>query len=224
MNRLLDLRYRDLFNIEDQTLHIFGCGAVGSNSAMILVRMGARKFVLYDMDTVGEENIGVSVYLPKQLGKKKVEALAQLIIEIEPEAEIQTIGEVFSGSFTPKGKDCALVSFDSMSARKEVAEAVCKFSVGLLVDSRMGAETLQMYSFKNPTLAEYMAHWYPDEGSDEEPCSSKATSYCANIAGALAASVVRKAVMGQPMAETEIMDLTTYMSKPTYIRGKAGEA
>ena len=54
-------RYEGLVNNYDKyTYHILGCGAIGSAAATQLVRMGANNLVLYDMDTVGTENIGVS--------------------------------------------------------------------------------------------------------------------------------------------------------------------
>jgi len=215
--RPLTLRYRDLYNIEDNFFHIPGCGAVGSNTAENLARMGGLKFALYDMDEVGAENIGVSAYLPQHVGQKKVAALAEIILSIEPKAEVEVFSEPFSAEqFVPRGGDCILLSFDSMAARKEVAEAVCNFSVPLFVDSRMGAETLQMYSFVAPTIQDYMKHWYSDDNADEEPCTRKATSYCASIAGGMAASMVRKAVQQQPMAESVVMDLTTFASNPEY--------
>ena len=218
-NETLGLRYRDIFNISDKPIHILGCGAVGSNAALALVRMGGNRFILYDMDEVSDENIGVSAYLPEHIKKTKVEALADMLKTIEPDIEVESRhGEFTVAGFKPRGDDHVLVSFDSMETRMEVAKAVCNFSVSLFVDSRMGAETLQMYSFENPTLEQYKAYWYPDKDADEEPCTRKATFYCAVVAGAYAASMVRKSIMNQPIAESLILDLMTFASTPYYRR------
>jgi len=44
-------------NLHEYTFHILGCGAIGSSAATQLIRCGATKFVLYDMDEVATENI-----------------------------------------------------------------------------------------------------------------------------------------------------------------------
>ena len=47
-------------NLHEYNFHILGCGAIGSSAANQLVRAGATNFLLYDMDVVATENIGVS--------------------------------------------------------------------------------------------------------------------------------------------------------------------
>ena len=64
--------------IEDfnqKIFHILGCGAIGSSASTQLCRMGAETFVLYDLDSVEIQNIGVSHYIWKDIGKGKVDAL-----------------------------------------------------------------------------------------------------------------------------------------------------
>ena len=54
-------RYEGIINnIGDFTYHMLGCGAIGSSTAIQLVRMGAKEIVLYDFDKVEEANVGVS--------------------------------------------------------------------------------------------------------------------------------------------------------------------
>ena len=43
--------------IEDKVIYVFGCGSTGSNIVNILVKLGFRKFVLFDYDEVEAHNI-----------------------------------------------------------------------------------------------------------------------------------------------------------------------
>ena len=62
-------------NLNNYNFHILGCGAIGSSAATQLVRMGASKFALYDMDKVETANIGVSQYTIYDVGHLKVDML-----------------------------------------------------------------------------------------------------------------------------------------------------
>lgn len=69
----------------DGKIHIIGCGAVGSTIAELLARCGLTDFVLYDHDTVEPHNLVNQMFRDKDVGKKKVDALAEILTEINPE-------------------------------------------------------------------------------------------------------------------------------------------
>lgn len=66
-------------------VHIIGCGAVGSSIAFILAHCGVTNFVLYDDDTVESHNIANQMFREKDIGRPKVEALRDILVEINPE-------------------------------------------------------------------------------------------------------------------------------------------
>ena len=66
-------------------IHIIGCGSVGSTIAENLVRFGLTKITLYDFDTVEEKNIVNQMFTSKHVGMKKVDALAQILTDINPD-------------------------------------------------------------------------------------------------------------------------------------------
>ena len=70
---------------DDARVHIIGCGSVGSTVAENLVRMGVTKLTLWDFDTVEAHNIVNQMFRQKDIGRLKVEALRELLIEINPE-------------------------------------------------------------------------------------------------------------------------------------------
>ena len=182
--------------------HIFGCGAIGSAAAIQLTRMGAHKFVLYDLDKIESHNIGVSNYSTQHIGEFKTTALKMQMKDISNDIEVQTINRKVDNStiIYLSGNDIAIIGFDNMEARRDSVRALYKTSIKprLMIDGRMGAEHYQQYTFIAPSLAKYEKTWYSDESGSEEPCNMKATSYCSNMAGSFIANTIRKVLTSQP--------------------------
>jgi len=76
MTELLNAKSRSLLDptAVDQTIVVIGVGAVGSNIATALVRMGLTKLCFYDFDKVEAKNVNNQAYYNDQVGKPKVEA------------------------------------------------------------------------------------------------------------------------------------------------------
>ena len=187
-------------NMNEYTYHILGCGAIGSSTAIQLARMGAETFYLYDFDKVEEPNIGVSQYTYKDIGKPKVDALKEIILDISKFAEVTSHNSKFDG-YDSEDKDIVILGFDSMASRWEAIDIIVKIMKAkpfCLIDGRMGAEHYQQYTFNNLTLGNYKKHWYSDDQGDPEPCSMKATSYCSNMAGSFIVNTIRKVLTEQP--------------------------
>ena len=77
--------------VGDLSIAIVGCGGTGSAVAEQLVRLGARRFHLFDPDTVSASNL-TRLYgsLPRDVGRHKVEVVAGHLRRIAPDAEITT--------------------------------------------------------------------------------------------------------------------------------------
>ena len=74
------VRQRDLLPFEKlqaTTVTVIGAGAVGSFAVLQLVKMGIGRVEVYDHDTVELPNLGPQGYRPCDLGRLKVEALAE---------------------------------------------------------------------------------------------------------------------------------------------------
>lgn len=80
----------------DSRIHIIGCGSVGSTLAENLARCGVTKMTLWDFDTVESHNIVNQMFSQQHIGKSKVEALADILVDINPyikdELELQPKG------------------------------------------------------------------------------------------------------------------------------------
>lgn len=103
------------------TVHIIGCGSVGSTVAENLARCGITKFALWDFDTVEAHNIVNQMFTEPQIGKPKTEALKEIITAINPDAagEIELHpdgwkGEILSGF--------VFLAVDSIEIRRDFVE------------------------------------------------------------------------------------------------------
>ena len=70
------------------TVGIAGDDGLGSNCALHLVRSGVGRLVIADFDVVNDSNLNRQFYFRDQIGRKKVEALRENLLRIDPEADI----------------------------------------------------------------------------------------------------------------------------------------
>lgn len=110
-----------------ERIHIIGCGSVGSTIAENLARCGITKMTLWDFDVVEEHNIVNQMFRIQDVNKPKVEALKDIIVEINPEAEKDIILE-------PKGwqgktlSGYIFLAVDSIEVRRKIVEE-CKDNI-----------------------------------------------------------------------------------------------
>ena len=146
--RRMDLnKHLDFFNPHDikESIHIIGLGAIGSNVAMQLVRLGFTHFELYDFDTVGGHNITNQMFTQKDIGNDKITALQTHMLEVNPEAKIK----VHTDGWKPEDPiyGYLFLCVDSIETRKAILDDN-KFnaSIRFVVDMRIGLEEAQMYA------------------------------------------------------------------------------
>ena len=77
--------------LQKSTVGIAGCGGLGSNAAVSLVRAGIGKLILADHDVVEESNLNRQYYFQSDIGKKKVEALTYHLKAINPEIKLEQL-------------------------------------------------------------------------------------------------------------------------------------
>ena len=84
--------------LQKSTVGIAGCGGLGSNAAVSLVRAGIGKLIIADHDVVEESNLNRQYYFQPDIGKKKVEVLTCHLKAINHEIGIETIDNQISAS------------------------------------------------------------------------------------------------------------------------------
>jgi len=67
---------------------IAGCGGLGSNAAVALVRSGVGRLILLDNDRVEEANLNRQYYFTEDVGRAKVDALAAHLRGINPRVDL----------------------------------------------------------------------------------------------------------------------------------------
>ncbi len=67
---------------------IAGCGGLGSNAAVALVRAGIGKLILVDFDVIELSNLNRQYYFQADIGKSKVDALSSHLLNINPDVVI----------------------------------------------------------------------------------------------------------------------------------------
>lgn len=78
-------RLYDVGLIGQATVLIAGCGSGGSQVALQLAMSGIRNFILYDNQSLGEENVIRHACGLRYVGQKKTEALADLLRDRNPD-------------------------------------------------------------------------------------------------------------------------------------------
>ena len=104
---------------------LFGVGGVGSWCAEGLVRSGVRHLTLVDADVISESNVGRQLMAtPRTVGQVKVEALRERLLEIAPDARIETSQKIFTaetaGEFAMEEYDYILDAIDSLKDKGEL--------------------------------------------------------------------------------------------------------
>lgn len=79
----------NLKKIQQVTIGIAGAGGLGSNCAVNLVRSGFTKFVIVDFDHIEYSNLNRQFYFYDQVGRPKVAALQENLLQINSNLQIE---------------------------------------------------------------------------------------------------------------------------------------
>jgi len=128
--------------IANTRIILFGIGGVGSWCAESLIRTGVKYLTIVDSDRVCETNINRQLMATtKTVGQQKVDALKARLLEINPEAEITTLGKVYSeetsGSFHIETYDYVVDAIDSLKHKVHLIRTATRTKAKLF--SSMGA-------------------------------------------------------------------------------------
>ena len=162
---------------DDTRIHIVGCGSVGSTIAENLARCGVTKMTLWDFDKVESHNIANQMFRQQDIGKLKVEALKDILTDINPEiADTVDLkpegwqGKLMSGYI--------ILAVDSIELRRQIVEqhmdspyVKAMFDVRtLLTGAQHYAAAWDDYKMKQDFLASMQ--FSHDEAASETPVSA----------------------------------------------------
>ncbi len=116
---------RNFDKVQASKIGIAGCGGLGSNCAVNLVRSGFKKIKIIDFDKVEHTNLNRQFYFEDQVGIDKTDALEINLKRVNPDIEIEkeciklekdNIFDVF------KDRDIIIEAFDSAEYKAMLIE------------------------------------------------------------------------------------------------------
>ena len=119
----LDLHKR----FSSATVAVCGLGGLGSNIAIALARAGVGELILIDFDRVDITNLHRQQYKATQISLYKADALSEILLEIAPYVELQTVTEkITEENFIDLLKDADIVceAFDNAEAKAMLVNGV----------------------------------------------------------------------------------------------------
>lgn len=174
MTNLVDpLRHRSVFSPDKfgcRQIDVIGAGATGSRIAMELAKLGVQNLHVWDFDEVEEHNIANQVFGVGDIGKSKVEALAERI-ENDTGLKIEAHNEEVTGRHI-LGSIVFLLT-DTMSSRKAIWEGALRYkpAVNAVIETRMGRDEGRVYTL-SPTSPPEIELWESTLCEDEEASDS----------------------------------------------------
>jgi thiamine-phosphate pyrophosphorylase len=127
--------------IGNERIGIAGAGGLGSNCAQSLVRMGFRKFIIADFDTVDASNLNRQFFFYDQIGQMKTEALKTNLLRINEDLEVETVNrELDERNLAGFFASCSVVveAFDTIACKKMFLETLGNSGTYLVCSSGLG--------------------------------------------------------------------------------------
>ena len=185
---------------QEKTIVIAGIGGIGSWISLLLSKLRPVALHLYDPDTVELVNMAGQFYGMSDIGKYKVEALADLIINFSNYHSVFTYNTMYGPD--SQTEDIMICGFDNMNARRlyyskwrarvESKPAEERKNC-LFIDGRLTAEEVQLLCMTGDDeyyMQQYEQRFlFEDAEASSEVCSFKQTAFLANMIGALAVNI-----------------------------------
>lgn len=161
----------------DARINIVGCGSVGATLAENLVRLGITNLALWDMDVVNPHNLANQIFRQQDIGRPKVEALADILFEINPEIkdDLKLYGKGWSGQ---QLSGYVFLCVDNIELRRQIVEKHFDNPyVKAMLDFRTLLESAQHYAadwsdYKMKKDLLNSMNFSHEEASEETPVSA----------------------------------------------------
>lgn len=140
---------------------IIGVGAVGRSVAETLTCNGIKRLTLCDFDIVEEHNKSTQGYLHSDIGRQKVDAVAEHCMRINPDIDITVINDRFRPKHFRTVNSKYPISgvfncVDSLEIRLKIFRFFNKHSPDVpMFDSRIGGEMIRIVSVCDQESRDY---------------------------------------------------------------------
>ena len=140
LNRITLLFGKNAINkLQQSTVMVVGCGAVGSFAIEALARSGVGHIILIDFDKVEESNINRQLFaLDSTIGKSKVVVAKQRIHDVNPNIKVDALNMFFDDTTNIESKpDFVIDAIDTVQSKIALYKWCLKNDVPFI--SSMGA-------------------------------------------------------------------------------------
>jgi sulfur carrier protein ThiS adenylyltransferase len=169
--------------VRRQQVTIIGVGAIGRNVTLQLASLGVGTIQLIDFDVVDDHNVTSQGFLAAEIGRTKVEAVANTIAGIDSAIATQTACDRFRPN--QKVHPVVFCCVDSISARATIWKTLsirCEF----WADGRMLGEVIRILTVSdNQSRRLYGSTLFAQSEAQVGSCTSSSTIYGASIAAGL---------------------------------------
>lgn len=125
-------------------IHIIGCGAIGSNLAVMLIKLGAMEIHLWDFDRVEPHNITNQAYNECDINTFKVDSLKNNLLHINPMSKIVAHNIPYTNE---RLSGYVFLCVDNIETRKDIVETnKINRNIKAMFDFRMGIYDAQHYA------------------------------------------------------------------------------
>lgn len=111
--------------IQSTCIGIAGAGGLGSNCAFNLTRLGFKNFKIVDFDNIEYSNLNRQFFFYHQVGMKKIDALRENLILINPDINVDVIDTTLTYdnlNHTFDKCDVVVEAFDKADCKKMIIE------------------------------------------------------------------------------------------------------
>jgi tRNA A37 threonylcarbamoyladenosine dehydratase len=208
--------------IKSKKVLLVGCGGVGGMCATSLVRSGISKITIIDYDKVEESNLNrQEVAYQSTLGRLKVDALKELLLDINPNVNIKTLNLFLDESnineLITDEYDYVIDCCDSVKTKEAIIktslEKNIKFISSMGTGNRLDPSMLEIIDVRKTEgdpLAKIIRKWVKDnriKGKIPVVCSREiplrkgavvgSSSFVPTSAGLLITSYVIRDIIGK---------------------------
>ena len=187
---------------QEKVLILAGVGGIGSWISFLAAKLRPKAIYMYDPDTVELVNMAGQLYGTQDIGKNKVDALADTIRAYTGFGDIFCYPERYTNESLTG--DIMICGFDNMDARRtfyecwrnhvERRKAEGHAADCLFIDGRLTAEELQILCIQGDdeySMGQYESRFlFTDGEAVRETCSFKQTAFMANMIGALVVNLL----------------------------------
>lgn len=158
-----------------------GVGGIGSSAMYCLTKTIPCTYMIIDMDTVAEYNVGTQFFGKDDVNKLKVQAVQEMATRYSG-AKIMPFPRAITDT---DSLNIVVSAFDNMAARKQLYEAWKKRPTReIFIDGRLRATMYEVYIVVPGREAQYEATLFDDSEVKDDECTFKQTSFFAMAIGA----------------------------------------